>query len=32
MSLPGDIYGLGVVMLGLLSGQQNIGLPLDETS
>lgn len=30
LSLPGDIYGLGVIMLELFSGQQNIELPLDE--
>jgi hypothetical protein len=30
LSIPGDIYGLGVIMLELFSGQQNIELPLDE--
>jgi hypothetical protein len=30
ISLPGDIYGLGVVMLELLAGKRNIELPLDE--
>jgi len=30
ISLQGDIYGLGIVMLELLSGQSSIELPLDE--
>ena len=30
ISLPGDIYGLGIVMLELLSGKRTIELPLDE--
>ena len=31
MSLPGDIYGLGLVMLkGVFSGQRNIRLPLEQ--
>lgn len=30
MSLPGDIYGLGLVMLELFSGQRNIELPLEQ--
>ena len=30
MSLPGDIYGLGLVMLELFSGQKNIELPLEQ--
>ena len=30
MSLAGDIYGLGLVMLELFSGQRNIELPLEQ--
>ena len=30
MSLPGDIYGLGLVMLELFSGQRSIELPLEQ--
>jgi len=30
MSIPGDIYGLGIVMLELFSGQRGIELPLEQ--
>lgn len=30
MSIPGDIYGMGIVLLELFSGQVNIELPLDQ--
>ena len=30
MSIPGDIYGLGIVMLELFSGQREIELPLEQ--
>ena len=31
LSIPGDVYSLGVLMLELLSGQSDIELPLEET-
>ena len=30
LSIPGDVYSLGILMLELFSGQQNIELPLEE--
>ena len=31
LSIPGDVYSLGVLMLEILSGQSDIELPLEET-